>query len=177
MFEPIDGEHQELFGPAEAAEQPPSLPPVGLGQDILVELARPDRISDPAVKQACKERLPDPRLVGNEEDEAYLIRPSNAIREGKVTPLIRRISVRDPQTYHGNLVRVFRKIYVHQQFNTLIGWFKIDTAEDKAYYIVISYEGDVLPVSPGDAHDSEVPLGRLRQDYAQQCRVNHDISV
>jgi hypothetical protein len=142
----------------------------------LLDHARRDLISDPAVRRACTV-LSNHRLVGDEDDEAYLIRPSDAIREGKETPLVRRIVVRNPRADRNKLVRVFRKIYVHQYFGTLVGWFKTESHGEKTYYIVISYGVDVLPVSPGDAQDSEVPLGRLRQNYIEQCRDEHGISV
>ncbi len=175
MYDKLGHEPQaqaELLGPAEAQEEPPSHPPVGLSLEILLDLARQDRISNPAVTQACNERHSNHRLVGDEDDEAYLIRPSNAIREGTVTPLVRRIVVPNPRADPGKLVRIFRKIYVHKRLNNLIGWFKTETPGRKTYYIVISYGVDVLPVSPGDAQDSEVPLGRLRQNYVEHCRDN-----
>ncbi|KAF8346744.1 hypothetical protein F5887DRAFT_916525 [Amanita rubescens] len=179
LYDGLEGSEPqvELVGPPGEAEEPPSHPPIGLSLDTLLDHARRDRISDSAVRQACTVRLSNRRLVGDENDEAYLIRPSNAIRKGKVTPLVRRIVVRNPRANPSKLLRVFRKIYVHQHFNTLVGWFKTETSGEKTYYIVISYGVGVLPVSPGDAQDSEVPLGRRRQNYVDQCRDEHRISV
>lgn len=115
---------------------------------------------------ACNRRLEGDRLLGNRNDEVYLIHPFL----GSQNPsLVRKIVVSgDPQStiYKEKSLRVFRKIHIHNRLKNLIAWLRT-ASPPYTYYIVISYKG--TPVPPNAVHDSWVPLDRMREDYDDQC--------
>lgn len=147
---------------------------------MLAETANALRAHNRYQDIICDERFPKKLLVAGEDDEVYLIEVNNPF-------LVRRIVVRDSrdsnfERYEEKLLRIYRKIFIHNRLGNLITWLKVNNDRNMVnrdpntvnrgpnmYYIAISYAEATVPVSRQDVHDPIVSINEMRWKYGEWC--------